>query len=272
MISTEYAPSKGALNAASNRVAVVESIYAHFPTNKEFTSSAHKIAETCGSTYSVVNEILRILEDKDALIRRIEYNGQGKTATYTLKDEKAIAILKMKEYNKEVQEQYSIRRRVLDILSTGRTYASVKDIGNALLANGGRSTDFHNLTHILHSMQRDGQISFQTDTSKDKVPYDIRLSKAQTKMNGTAAPKEKEPVMVEAIALPAPTPVVIGKFPLIERMITNKQRLEAAARLAEEGEAEDISIMLLDRAGKPFTPFEAEVAALYKAYIDCQSE
>lgn len=264
--------------AIDNRIRVVQTMYDKFPINTEQTTSAQKIAADANSSYNVVQTTLTALERAGIISRRIGYREGfqgGRQAFVTLNKPIDDAIECVKEEWQAPNE--SIKERALIALSNVDKPLSTKELSYALHLNGG-STDFHNLTHVLHALKRQGKITFLTDSTKDKIPYNIRMVNA-SKIHEQSSPVERvspapivvadEPENVSHLwASPEVEPEVsVIDFPMARKMLSRMTILQQAATLAEQGEAEDIAILLQDRL--TMTDLEKEHIALYNAYMEC---
>lgn len=276
-----YTPPKSFIDSSNRQYILLNRLYNHNVVGVEFTGSVNTIAEQIGSTYSPTNRLIEALEDRGIITRRLEYN-KGRVAYFTLVKPLAEATALLKSYQVDMMVGLSLRQRILSLFKDNATFTTMRELGDMLQVNGG-STDFHNLTHVLHALKREGTIAFSHTTTKDKVPYNIRLT--NTKRNAkrfadkpveTVVESVVEPVNVMEVLpviahKPLERPVEAGEsFPLIERLVNRKDWLEAAAMLAENAEAEDISILLQERAGVPLTGLEAEAIRLMNAYNECK--
>lgn len=262
---------------------------------------ASRVAEQFGYGASAVDSAVRVFESLGIMTRRLEFGAldhKGKVITgrsyhWTLQLPKDIALSRLDNYHqKEIEglkppipRASSLKTRIMSALMEHQKFETIDDLAKAVRKNG-ENLDFHNLTHVMESLVREGRITFDRGTSKDKIPYNIRLNKkvhTQHRVAPVEVIKPEDIVMPEVSPVIAddeePTPVKTieivedtEKYPAIIKLVHRKSWLESAAKLAENAEEEDLAISLLERANKPFTPLEAEAIALYEAYMECKDK
>lgn len=257
--------------AKASRIQIIEGMYKMFPIGVEQDGTgARQIAESLGSTQSVVGDLLTTLESGGIISRRITfprgkggYGGRMGHLTIKKPKDEAIALLNTPINN-------SLKDRVLLALSQTDKPLTTSQLGYILNMNGG-SSDFHNLTHILHSLKRQGKITFHTDSTKDKIPYDIRLI-SEKKIVAKSSPVVKvlpivAPVVEQVTEEEIVEQVSVVDYPIARKLSARMELLSQAAMLAEQAEVEDIAILLQERM--TLSDLEKEHIALYTAYMAC---
>lgn len=249
------------LKAQKNEIQYLKKAYEYLdPVGSEHKTSSEKLSYILNTTHGVSARFASILEELEILERKYTWESSQKTAIWKLLVPFNDALQVLKISHAVNNDPASLKKRILKVLADeGGTISSIKTLSIKLGKNGG-STDAHNLTHILHSMQRENLIDFAQSTSKSKIPYNIKLLKADIK-----APQVIS--LAPTISAPVSAEPEIVNFPLIQKLISRKEWLREAAYLAEKAGEEDIAIMLDDRMAKPFSPFEEEVIMLYEAYM-----
>jgi hypothetical protein len=164
----------------------------------------------------------------------------------------------------------------MEALASQEQYGTVRDLAAAISSNGDR-LDLHNVTHVLYSLKKENKITFDKGSTKDKVPYNIRLVKIMHVREATR--EELQNPWIEPVALtvveddmifPVTSPDT-QEFPVIQRLVNRRSRLEEAARLAEEANETDLALSLLERASAEVSPLETEAIKLYGLYKECLS-
>jgi DNA-binding transcriptional ArsR family regulator len=259
--------------------------------------AAGKLANIIGVGPQTVDRALRTFESLGILTRRLEFgaiNSKGQTIPgrsyhWTLIMGLKAASNALEEFhNKEIREAKepspwgtSTKARIMIALRKQSKFDTMDDLARAV-RKPGENLDYHNLTHVMESLAREGKISFDRGKTKDRIPFNIRLTKNGAKTEEVVVPViMPEDIVIEDIPAPIEDneePVPLARFvdvsavltsdeyPTITRLIRRREWLETAARLAEDAEEDDVAITLLDRANKPLTPLEMEAIRLFEAY------
>ena len=279
-----YTPPKVFFNAQNRQIDILNRIYKNYAINTEYDLSAKKISDEIGYPKQQVGNLIKLLDDQKIISRRMTAEGEPGTSSFhkvtymTIKVNHEMALRRLKNWHMQELQSLSLKHRILSILASGRVFSTTKELGDQLQIFGG-STDFHNLTHALHVLKREHKVEFETGNTKDKIPYNIKLTKLATKKSNGVAPAQIEEKEEEVVEVKPQPPVAYRHafetddnklYPTVVRLYHRKEWLEAAAKLAEGSEAEDIAIMLQDRASKPLTKLEEEAIKLYEFYVACK--
>jgi hypothetical protein len=288
------APNKGYLRSTffarqEREIEILDKLYGFMPIGVEQVFSAEKLGQAFGLSLPVMSRFASDLEEAGILFRRMEYNAlidgerrSGRTFFWTLMVNKADAHKRLIALQEKQQKDYnhppaprgtSLKRRVLAAVTTYEKFDTIDELF-VKVRRGSENIDRHNLTHVMESLAREGKISFERKSTKERIPYNIRSTKYNKKDVFSKEPVTVEEVVADALPeLPEESympPTISEGFPLILKLLQRQEWLEKAAKLAEEASEEDIAIMLQERASKPMTAFEAEAVALYKAYMACR--
>jgi len=264
------------------------------PFNERKFMRASRVADTLGYATSFVDAAARTFEKCEILHRRLEFGAKnegtyvaGRSFHWTLLMSGEDALAALDKYHADERQdsasaQGSVKSRVLSALALYGKFETMEDLAKIVRRNG-ENLDFHNLTHVMESLAKQGKITFDRGTTKDRIPYNITLAK---KKPVVSKPVVEEPIKPEDIVIEEPSPVITDdeeptpiqvivvddtlEYPTIVKLVNRKQWLEDAAKLAENSQEEDLAILLLERANKPFTTLESEAVALFEAYKACK--
>ena len=262
--------------AYKTKLALLSNIYEGHSVNQEFQTSAEKLANSVKIHGTTVAKFLNFLKEEGIIsVRRTYGKGRGPKSLYTiLKPFPEAQKIVIQDHNNSLMEG-SLKARIMGILShgpNGLTFKTTRELGDRLNLTNGGSTDFHNLTHVLHVLKREGKITFDTDSTKDKVPYNIKLKAFRETNKPVDIMEEASESTPEISEAPRAVLDAPSAFPVIEHLMARRERLETAAQLATEAKEEDIAIMLMERAEKPLSPLEEEAINLYIAYMACKDK
>lgn len=254
---------------------------------------ASRLATHLGIATAFVDSAARVFESTGILARRLEFGAKdsfGKTVTgrsyhWTLLVSKVDALMRLEKYHEQERKllnkapapkSTSLKTRIMWALSKVDKFDTMEDLLKAVRRNG-ENLDFHNMRHVMESLVREGKISFDHGTTSEKIPFNIRMTKV-----GTKSTQQEQTTIIPAVELqnpwrqddppaeeviPKEKPFVLPlEFPTITKLVNRREQLEAASKLAENAEEEDLAILLLERANKPFTTLEQEAIDLYQAF------
>jgi hypothetical protein len=269
---------------------LLHSLYNEMPVGIEQRfMRASRLATHLGIAASFVDSAARVFESLGILTRRLEFGAKdstGKTISgrsyhWTLLISKENALLRLQKYHEQEQtltnkapapKSTSLKTRIMWALSKVDKFETMEDLLKAIRRNG-ENIDFHNMKHVMESLVREGKISFDHGTTNEKIPYNIRMTKVGTKST------QNTPLTIKAEIAPEPEKIVPEEeqssspfipatdFPTITKLVNRRERLENASYLAESAEEEDLAILLMERANKPFTTLEQEAIDLYTAFM-----
>jgi hypothetical protein len=284
-------PKANFTNRQAREYDALLALYAYMPTvgtEARFMSSG-KFAHEVKMGVPFIDAAVRTYEKCGILTRRLEFgamdatgrkvNGRSYHWTLLMGREDGLAALD-KQHKRErdalkppTLRKDSLKARVLAAVTEYQHFETTSDLVKVVRRDGD-NIDLHNMTHVMESLAKEGRINFDRGSTKDRIPYNIRLSKNGAKTLTLIQPEE---IVMEASDIiennEEPTPLIIQlpnestNFPTIERLIKRRTWLETAASLAENAEEDDLAISLLDRANKPLTPLEAEAVRLYEVYL-----
>lgn len=138
--------------------------------------------------------------------------------------------------------------------------------------------DIHEVVSLLHSMKNSGHVTFRERSGKEPVrlrltPPAMGKSYSKNTLGTPWARARNLKITIDEPLLEEPSPPVeeldnpwvkVEDYPIIRGLIARRHKLLAAAKLAEEGNADDIALALIEKAEMPLSPLEEEAIRLYK--------
>jgi predicted transcriptional regulator len=185
--------------AAVNRLAVVDKIYSRYPLNQTKRGGIAHIAEEIDASKSIVEDTLNALRDANVVDIQIKYGnqfGQGRASFLTVVKPKEDAVKAVKDFNEEISNK-SLKQKILTVLTAHPVIETTKELNDYLKQFYGIASDNHNVTHVLYSLQKEGKLTFAKGTTKDRVPYNIRLT--WKKLSESPVPVQNAPTSQETI-------------------------------------------------------------------------
>jgi hypothetical protein len=252
-------------------------LYRLMPQKTEYRfMRASRIAETLGVSTSFVDAAIRTFESCGIISRRLEFGAikdgaviTGRSYHWTLIPTLNDAVDMLDDYHVNQRSgnnaSVSLKARIMDAMNTYKSFDTMDDLTKAI-AKPGENVDRHNMTHILMALVKEGKISLLRGTTKDRIPYNIKLSKNGERSLLQTINEEviTQPEEVEVVESTFDIPVTVGeKYPLIRRLVKRRAWLEEAAKLAEDAAEEDLAITLLERSNKPMSPLETEAVDMF---------
>lgn len=298
-MALKHAQRQPFLTRQEKEKSILIGLYTYLPEiDKEYRCmSAGKLSNLVNVGPQTVDRAIRTFEQLGIISRRLEFsamndNGRvipGRSYHWTINMGLKAASEALEQFhNKEIKEAKdpapwgtSTKARIMIALRKQQKFDTMNDLAKAV-RKPGENLDFHNLTHVMESLASEGKITFDRGKTKDRIPFNIRLTKNGAKTEEVIVPIIKpEDIVIEDIPNdviedneePVPlarfvdvsTVIAQEEYPTITRLIRRREWLETAARLAEDAEEDDVAITLLDRANKPLTPLEMEAIRLYEA-------
>lgn len=284
-------------------------LYDELPVQTETAYSTDKLAEKYGLSRSQMQDVAREWETAGIISRRFEFRKghQGRTYWWFINYPVDEAQQIFEEYQQRtsagprarLKANTSLKTRLWELISK-QSFATTKELIEAV-AKTGPSTNLHNLTHVLYSLQKEGLITFQMNTTKDKIPYNIRARKQATngvpiergiemtftpedKVEGTYDPTNFRHLPtktsggpIERIMPTVVEPVVESRtdlelYPNTLRLIKRADWLRQAAEMAEAAGEDEIALDIISKLDRPLSSIEAEAVALYNALVGCRAE
>lgn len=261
-------------------------LYHLMPQKTEYRfMRASRIAEKVGAAASFVDASLRTFEACGIISRRLEFGavkedkvvtGRSYHWTLLMTLDDAVEALDYYHANEQGGRSVSLKVRIMDALTIYKSFETMDALTKAIVKPD-ENIDRHNMTHILMALVKEGKISLLRGTTKDRIPYSIKLSKnGERSLLQTISeevivvqPEEVEEVQEATFDIP----VTVGykyplKYPLIRRLVKRRAWLEEAAKLAEDAAEEDLAITLLERSNKPMSPLETEAVGMFFELFD----